>query len=157
MIGQHTAFGSYIYSLNLDRYLSIFSNQKCFQSISQRQYFSFSNNIYCNDGPLQMEISSNQNYWFDSFTFKFNICQSYGWSALKVKAVHKSLWKQTSLDNHANCLFWIDIISMSASGKGGLGSTKFVAFESLAWHNECFICNICKGSMVGKGFIQVNV
>ena len=46
---------------------------------------------------------------------------------------------------------------MSASGKGGLGSTKFVAFESLAWHNECFICNICKGSMVGKGFIQVNV
>ena len=41
------------------------------------------------------------------------------------------------------------------TGKGGLGSTKFVAFETLAWHNECFICNICKGSMVGKGFIQV--
>lgn len=42
-------------------------------------------------------------------------------------------------------------------GKGGLGSTKFVAFETQAWHNECFICNICKGSMVGKGFIQVTL
>ena len=40
------------------------------------------------------------------------------------------------------------------SGKGGLGSTKFVAFEKLAWHNECFFCAICKVSMVGKGFIQ---
>ena len=40
-------------------------------------------------------------------------------------------------------------------GKGGLGSTKFVAFETLAWHNECFFCNICNESMVGKGFIQV--
>ena len=42
-------------------------------------------------------------------------------------------------------------------GKGGLGSTKFVAFETLAWHNECFFCNICKGSMVGKGFLQVKL
>lgn len=42
-------------------------------------------------------------------------------------------------------------------GKGGLGSTKFVAFETQAWHNECFICNICKGSMIGKGFIQVKI
>ena len=41
------------------------------------------------------------------------------------------------------------------SGKGGLGSTKFVAFETQAWHNECFFCNQCKVSMVGKGFIQV--
>jgi len=40
------------------------------------------------------------------------------------------------------------------TGKGGLGSTKFVAFETLAWHNECFFCHICKDSMVGKGFIQ---
>ena len=45
----------YIYSLNLDRYLSFLSNQKYFQSILQRQYFSFSNNIHCNDGPLKME------------------------------------------------------------------------------------------------------
>ena len=41
------------------------------------------------------------------------------------------------------------------SGKGGLGSTKFVAFETQAWHNECFFCAQCKISMVGKGFIQV--
>ena len=39
-------------------------------------------------------------------------------------------------------------------GKGGLGSTRFVAFETLAWHNECFFCATCKVSMVGKGFIQ---
>ena len=41
-------------------------------------------------------------------------------------------------------------------GKGGLGSTKFVAFETQAWHNECFFCHQCKVSMVGKGFIQVS-
>jgi len=40
------------------------------------------------------------------------------------------------------------------TGKGGLGSTKFVAFETQAWHNECFFCHQCKISMVGKGFIQ---
>ncbi|CAB4060744.1 Four and a half LIM domains protein 1,Four and a half LIM domains protein 3,Four and a half LIM domains protein 2,Four and a half LIM domains protein 5 [Lepeophtheirus salmonis] len=36
------------------------------------------------------------------------------------------------------------------TGKGGLGSTKFVAFETLAWHNECFFCAHCNESMVGK-------
>ena len=30
-----------------------------------------------------------------------------------------------------------------------------MAFETLAWHNECFFCHLCKDSMVGKGFIQV--
>ncbi len=40
------------------------------------------------------------------------------------------------------------------AGKGGLGNTKFVAFEKLAWHNGCFFCAICKETMVGKGFIQ---
>jgi len=44
--------------------------------------------------------------------------------------------------------------SKPITGKGGLGSTKFVAFETLAWHNECFFCALCKDSMVGKGFIQ---
>jgi len=44
--------------------------------------------------------------------------------------------------------------SKPITGKGGLGSTRFVAFETLAWHNECFFCAICKNSMVGKGFIQ---
>ena len=37
------------------------------------------------------------------------------------------------------------------SGKGGFGNTKFIAFEKLAWHYECFICAMCKESMVGKG------
>ena len=58
-------------------------------------------------------------------------------------------------------LYWIHKSNFypfdSFLGKGGLGSTKFVAFETLAWHNECFFCNICKDSMVGKGFIQVNI
>jgi hypothetical protein len=45
--------------------------------------------------------------------------------------------------------------TLIASGKGGLGNTKFVAFEKLAWHNGCFFCAICKETMVGKGFIQV--
>ena len=40
------------------------------------------------------------------------------------------------------------------SGKGGFGNTKFIAFEKLAWHYECFICGLCNESMVGKGFIQ---
>jgi len=44
--------------------------------------------------------------------------------------------------------------SKPITGKGGLGSTRFVAFETLAWHNECFFCANCKVSMVGKGFIQ---
>ena len=39
-------------------------------------------------------------------------------------------------------------------GKGGFGNTKFIAFEKLAWHYECFICGLCNESMVGKGFIQ---
>ena len=55
-------------------------------------------------------------------------------------------------------LFFFDQIKSKSCfkpGKGGLGSTKFVAFETLAWHNECFFCHLCKDSMVGKGFIQV--
>ena len=50
-------------------------------------------------------------------------------------------------------IFLIDLNILP--GKGGLGSTKFVAFETLSWHNECFFCAQCKVSMVGKGFIQV--
>merc|ERR1712029_158388 len=44
--------------------------------------------------------------------------------------------------------------SKPITGKGGFGNTKFIAFEKLAWHYECFICAMCKESMVGKGFIQ---
>ena len=52
-------------------------------------------------------------------------------------------------------LFYSRMYNIFIQGKGGLGSTKFVAFETLAWHNECFYCNQCKVTMVGKGFIQV--
>ena len=45
-------------------------------------------------------------------------------------------------------------MSKLLSGKGGFGNTKFIAFEKLAWHYECFICAMCNESMVGKGFIQ---
>merc|ERR1712109_179950 len=44
--------------------------------------------------------------------------------------------------------------SKPITGKGGFGNTKFIAFEKLAWHYECFICGLCNESMVGKGFIQ---
>ena len=59
----------------------------------------------------------------------------------------------SSLTRH----FWSFIVvdPCVPPGKGGLGSTKFVAFETLAWHNDCFFCHICQDSMVGKGFIQV--
>ena len=60
-----------------------------------------------------------------------------------------SFTKQT-----ASFLLRSQFILVHFSGKGGLGSTKFVAFEKLAWHNECFFCALCKVSMVGKGFIQ---
>ncbi|XP_037794497.1 four and a half LIM domains protein 2-like [Penaeus monodon] len=35
----------------------------------------------------------------------------------------------------------------------GIGGTRFISFEDRHWHNDCFICAVCKGSLVGKGFI----
>lgn len=35
----------------------------------------------------------------------------------------------------------------------GLGGTRFVTFEERSWHNDCFVCNECHASLVGKGFI----
>ncbi|XP_018016419.2 uncharacterized protein LOC108673145 [Hyalella azteca] len=35
----------------------------------------------------------------------------------------------------------------------GIGGTRFISFEDRHWHNDCFICAMCKGSLVGKGFI----
>ena len=35
----------------------------------------------------------------------------------------------------------------------GLGGTRFVTFEERSWHNDCFLCNDCQTSLVGKGFI----
>ncbi|XP_058459977.1 paxillin isoform X3 [Malaya genurostris] len=35
----------------------------------------------------------------------------------------------------------------------GIGGTRFISFEDRHWHNDCFICAICKTSLVGRGFI----
>jgi len=35
----------------------------------------------------------------------------------------------------------------------GIGGTRFISFEDRHWHNDCFLCASCKGSLVGKGFI----
>jgi hypothetical protein len=51
--------------------------------------------------------------------------------------------------------FLIETISSFFVGKGGFGNTKFIAFEKLAWHYECFICAACNESMVGKGTFKV--
>ena len=58
-----------------------------------------------------------------------------------------------ALQHPAKLDSWYDH-SIYFSGKGGFGNTKFIAFEKLAWHYECFICASCNESMVGKGFIQ---
>lgn len=36
----------------------------------------------------------------------------------------------------------------------GIGGTRFISFEDRHWHNDCFICGICKSSLVGRGFIS---
>ena len=35
----------------------------------------------------------------------------------------------------------------------GIGGTRFISFEGRHWHNDCFVCSSCRGSLVGKGFI----
>uniref|UniRef100_A0A0N4ZNF6 Non-specific serine/threonine protein kinase n=1 Tax=Parastrongyloides trichosuri TaxID=131310 RepID=A0A0N4ZNF6_PARTI len=35
----------------------------------------------------------------------------------------------------------------------GIGGSKFISFEDRNYHNDCFICNQCSISLVGKGFI----
>lgn len=35
----------------------------------------------------------------------------------------------------------------------GIGGTRFISFEDRHWHNDCFICGVCKTSLVGRGFI----
>jgi LIM domain len=35
----------------------------------------------------------------------------------------------------------------------GLGTTKFVSYEDKHWHTDCFVCSMCRISLVGKGFV----
>ncbi|XP_023217374.1 four and a half LIM domains protein 2-like isoform X1 [Centruroides sculpturatus] len=36
----------------------------------------------------------------------------------------------------------------------GIGGTRFVSFEDRSWHTDCFLCDMCKKSLVGIGFIS---
>lgn len=35
----------------------------------------------------------------------------------------------------------------------GVNGTRFITFEEKSWHTNCFQCDDCKTSLVGKGFI----
>ena len=35
----------------------------------------------------------------------------------------------------------------------GIGGTKYISFEDRHWHNDCFQCNRCRISLVGRGFL----
>merc|ERR1712150_26748 len=38
----------------------------------------------------------------------------------------------------------------------GIGGTKYISFENRHWHNECFTCQGCSNSLVGRGFLTDN-
>jgi hypothetical protein len=35
----------------------------------------------------------------------------------------------------------------------GVGGTRYISFEDRHWHNDCFVCQRCRGSLVGRGFL----
>lgn len=35
----------------------------------------------------------------------------------------------------------------------GVGGTRYISFEDRHWHNECFVCQRCRTSLVGRGFL----
>ncbi len=35
----------------------------------------------------------------------------------------------------------------------GVGGTRYISFEDRHWHNECFVCQRCRSSLVGRGFL----
>jgi len=72
---------------------------------------------------------------------------------LRQLKILKNSSKTDIFRNYQNYLE-VAITKVLFTGKNGFGNTKFIAFEKLAWHYECFICALCKASMVGKGFIQ---
>lgn len=34
-----------------------------------------------------------------------------------------------------------------------MGGTRYISFEDRHWHNECFVCQRCRTSLVGRGFL----
>jgi hypothetical protein len=37
--------------------------------------------------------------------------------------------------------------------KIGVGGTRYISFEDRHWHNDCFACQHCRTSLVGRGFL----
>ncbi len=35
----------------------------------------------------------------------------------------------------------------------GSGGTRYISFEDRHWHNDCFVCQRCRSSLVGRGFL----
>jgi len=35
----------------------------------------------------------------------------------------------------------------------GVGGTRYISFEDRHWHNECFVCQRCRTTLVGRGFL----
>lgn len=35
----------------------------------------------------------------------------------------------------------------------GLGGSKYISFEQRQWHTNCFNCQRCTESLVGRGFL----
>lgn len=50
----------------------------------------------------------------------------------------------------AKAIFRKMIDEMSLIGSGG---TRYISFEDRHWHNDCFVCQRCRGSLVGRGFL----
>jgi hypothetical protein len=34
-----------------------------------------------------------------------------------------------------------------------VGGTRYISFEDRHWHNDCFTCQRCRTSLVGRGFL----
>ena len=41
----------------------------------------------------------------------------------------------------------------STFGFLGVGGTRYISFEDRHWHNDCFVCQRCRSSLVGRGFL----
>ena len=34
-----------------------------------------------------------------------------------------------------------------------MGGTRYISFEDRHWHNDCFVCQRCRSTLVGRGFL----
>ncbi|KAM8872335.1 four and a half LIM domains protein 2-like isoform 1-T1 [Synchiropus picturatus] len=64
----------------------------------------------------------------------------------------------TSRDDFAYCLdcfcsLFAKKCASCTNPISGLGGSKYIAFEQRQWHNDCFNCKKCSGSLVGRGFL----